>query len=144
VEVVLARDGGEAMDLLFSVDGAGFGDDAAEGNSIGEQVVAAYASLGVARVFVGAAAEGDYEGGDVLAVEIDGVVEAGVKNGGWAAGVLGCAEDGDGVGGLSVVFAGDSRYLLVDPEAPYGCGQEDQPEQPAEEATAGDASGAQI
>ena len=56
VEVVFARDGGETVDLLLGIDGAGFGDDAAEGNSIGEEVVAADASLGVAGVFVTAAA----------------------------------------------------------------------------------------
>src|SRR5258705_646819 len=85
VEIVFAGDGGEAMDLLLGIDGAGFGDDAAEGNSIGEEVVAADASFGVAGVFVAAAAEGDDQRGDVLAVEVDGVIEAGVKHGRWAA-----------------------------------------------------------
>jgi len=42
----------------------------------------------------------------VFAVEFDGVVEAGVKTGDGA-GVLGRAEDGDGIGGLGVVFGGD-------------------------------------
>src|SRR5437879_1199941 len=144
VEIVLAGDGGEAAGLLFGVDGAGLGNDATERDSIGEEIVAADAAFGVAGVFVAATAEGDDQRGDLFAIEIDGVVEAGVEDGGWAAGVLGCAEDGDGIGGLGVVFAGDSRYLLVDPEAPHGDGQEDQPKQPAEEATAGDASEAQI
>ena len=132
------------MDLLLGVDGAGFGDDAAEGNSIREEIVAAYSSLGVAGVFVAAAAEGDDQGGDVLAVELDGVIETGVKDGGWVAGVLGCAEDGDGVGGLGVVFAGNSGYLLIDPEAPCHRGKENKPEQPAEEETAGGAWALQI
>ena len=133
VEIVLVGDGGEAMDLLLGVDGAGFGDDAAEGDSVGEEVVAADAAFGVAGVFVAAAAEGDDERGDVLAVEFDGVIEAGVKDGGWVAGVLGCAEDGDGVGGLGVVLAGDGGYLLIDPDAPGGGDEKDQREQPAEE-----------
>ena len=47
------------MDLLLGVSGAGFGDDAAEGNSIGEEVVAADAAFRIAGVFVAAAAEGD-------------------------------------------------------------------------------------
>ena len=144
VEIVFAGDGGEAVNLLLGVDGAGFGDDAAEGDSVGEEVVAADAALGVAGVFVAAAAEGDDEGGDVFAVEVDGVVEAGVKDGGWAAGVLGRAEDGDGIGGLGVVFAGDSGYLLIDPEAPCCGGQEEEPEQAAEEDAPGGAWASQI
>ena len=71
----------------------------------------------------------------MLAVEIDSVVEAGVKDGRGAARVLGCAEDGDGVGGLGVVFAGDSGYLLIDPKAPGCGGKEDESEQPSEEET---------
>ena len=144
VEIVFAGDGGEAVDLLLGVDGAGLGDDAAEGNAVGEEIVAADAAFGVAGVFVAAAAEGDDQRGDLLAVEVDGVVEAGVKDGRGMAGVLGCAEDGDGVGGLGVVLVGDGGYLLIDPDAPGGGDQEDQREQPAEEETAGGASAAQI
>ena len=144
MEVVFAGDGGKAVDLLFSVDRAGLGDDAAEGNSICEEVVAADASFGVARVFVAAAAEGDDERGDVFAVEVDGVIEAGVKDRRGSAGVLGCAEDGDSVGGLGVVLAGDCGYLLIDPEAPCGGDYEDDREQPTEEDTSGAASAAKI
>ena len=115
VEVVLAGDGGEAVDLLLGVDGAGLGDDVAEGDAVGEEVVAADAAFGVAGVFVAAAAEGDDERGDLLAVEFDGVVEAGVEDGRGMAGVLGCAEDGDGVGGLGVVLAGDGGDLADRP-----------------------------
>jgi len=128
VEMVFVGDGGEAVDLLLGVGGAGLGDDAAEGNSIGEEVVAADASFRVAGVFVAAAAEGDDQRGDVLAVEIDDVIETGVEDGGWVAGVLGRAEDGDGVGGLGVVLAGDGGYLLIDPDAPCGRDQKDQRE----------------
>lgn len=81
MEVVFVGDGGEAVDLLFGVDGAGFGDDAAEGDAVGEEIVAAYAALGVAGVFIAAAAEGDDERGDLFAIELDGVVEAGVQDG---------------------------------------------------------------
>ena len=59
VEIVFVRDGGEAVDLLLGVDGAGLRDDAAEGDSIRKEVVAADAALGVAGVFVAAAAKGD-------------------------------------------------------------------------------------
>ena len=111
VEIVFVGDGGEAVDLLLGVDGAGFGDDVAEGDAVGEEVVAAYAAFGVAGVFVAAAAEGDDERGDLFAVEFDGVVEAGVEDGRGVAGVLGCSEDGDGVGGLGVVLAGDGVDL---------------------------------
>jgi hypothetical protein len=59
MEIIFASDGGEAVDLLLGVDGAGLGDDAAEGDSICEEIVAANASFGVAGVLVAAAAEGD-------------------------------------------------------------------------------------
>jgi len=144
MEIVFAGDGGKAVDLLLGVDGAGLGDDAAERNSICEEVVAADASFGVARVFIAAAAEGDDERGDVFAVEFDGVIEAGVKDGRGAAGVLGCAEDGDSVGGLGVVFAGDGGYLLIDPETPCGSDYEDDREEPAEEDTSCAASAVKI
>ena len=144
VEIVFAGDSCEAVDLLLGVDGAGFGDDAAEGNSVGEEVVAADASLGVAGIFVTSTPEGDDQRGDVLAVELDGVVEAGVKDGGGVAGVFGCAKDGDGVGGLRVVLASDGGYLLIDPDAPCGRDEKDQREQPAEKETAGGASVLQV
>ena len=95
------------MDLLLGVDGVGFGDDVAEGDAVGEEVVAADAALGVAGVFVAASAQGDDEGSDLLAIEVEGVVEAGVEDGRWMAGVLCRAEDGDGVGGLGIVLIGD-------------------------------------
>jgi len=143
-EIVFVGNGCEAVDLLLGIGGAGFGDDAAEGNSIREEIVAAYATFCVARVFVGAAAEGDDEGGDMFSVEIDGVVEAGVEDGGGVAGVLGCTEDGDGVGGLSVVLTGYSGDLLIDPDTPCGGDQQDNSEQPAEEETAASALASQI
>ena len=118
VEIVFVGDGGEAVDLLLGVDGVGFGDDAAEGDPIGEEVVAADTALGVAGVFVAAAAEGDDERGNLLAIELDGVIEAGVENGGRVAEILGCTEDGDGVGGLGFVVVGDGGDLLIDPDAP--------------------------
>ena len=123
VEVVVASDHGEAANLLLGVGGAGFGDDAAERDAVGEEIVAAYTSFGIAGVFVAASAECDDQGRDVFAVEIDGVVEAGVEDGRWAAGVFGCSEDGNGVGGLGVVLAGYDGDLAVDPEAP-GCNDE--------------------
>jgi len=137
VEVVLVGDGGEAVDLLLSVDGASFGDDAAEGDAVGEEVVAANTAFGVAGVFVAATTEGDDERGDLLAVEIDGVVEAGVEDRRGMAGVLSCTEDGDGVGGLGVVLARDGGDLLIDPDAPCSGGEEDEHEQLAEEDASG-------
>ncbi len=56
------------------------------------------------------------------------------------AGVLGCSEDGYGVGGLGVVLAGDDGDLLVDPEAPGGSDDQDHDEKPAEDETAGGGS----
>ncbi len=38
------------MNLLFGVDGAGLGDDVAEGDAVGEEVVAADAAFGIAGV----------------------------------------------------------------------------------------------
>ena len=46
------------------------------------------------------------------------MVEAGVEDGRGAAGVLGCTEDGDGVGRLGLVFVGDLVYLEVNPAEP--------------------------
>jgi hypothetical protein len=145
VEIIFVRDGGKAVDLLLGVDGAGLSDDAVEGDSVGEEVVAADAAFGVAGVLVAAAAQGDDERSDVFAIELDGMVEAGVKDWRRVAGVLGCAEDGDGVGRLGVVFAGDRGDLLIDPDAPYGGNQKNQREETAEEETAvGGTSASQI
>ena len=137
LEVILVGDGGEAVDLLLGVDGAGLGDDAAEGHTVGEEVVATDTALGVTGVFVAATTEGDDERGDLLAVEIDGVVEASVEDRRGVAGVLSCTEDGDGVSGLGVVLAGDGGYLLIDPDAPCSGGEEDEHEQLAEEEATG-------
>jgi len=68
-----------------------------------------------------------------------------VKDGRGVAGVLGCTEDGDGVGGLGVVLAGNGGYLLVDPDAPCRGDKQDQRKQAAEKDTAvGGASASQI
>ena len=143
VEVVVVGDGCEAADLLLGVGGAGFGDDVAEGDAVGEEIVAAYSTFGVSGVFVGASAEGDDERGDLFAVEFDGVVEASVEDGRGMAGVLGCSEDGDGVGGLSVVHAGDGSDLAADPDAPGG-GDEKEEDEQTEDATAGRTPASQI
>ena len=111
MQVVFACDGGEALHLLLGVDGMGLGDDVAEGNAIGEEIVAAYPSLSVSGVLVAAASEGDDERRDLLAVELDRVVEAGVEDGRRMAGVLGGSEDGDGVGGLRFVDGWRRRLI---------------------------------
>jgi len=144
VELVFVGDGSEAVDLLLGIDGLGLGDDVGEGDAVGEEVVAAYSAFSIAGVFVGAAAEGDDEGGDLFAIEFNGVVEAGVEDGGWVAGVLCCSEDGDGVGRLGVVLASDSVDLNVDPDAPSGDDDEKQSEEVTEDATAAGASATQI
>ncbi len=144
VKVVLAGDGGESVDLLFGIDGAGFGDDVAEGNAVGEEVVAADAAFGVAGVFVAAAAECDDKWGDLFAIELDGVVEAGVKDGGWMAGVLGCTEDGDGVGRLGVVLGRQGVDLVVNPDAPSGRDEKQQREHATKDESAGGDGRAQI
>lgn len=144
VEIIFARDRSETMDLLFGVDGASLGDDAAEGDSVGEQIVAAYAAFGVAGIFVGAATQGDDERSDLFAVELDGMVEAGVEDGGGVAGVLRRTEDGNGVGGLGVVYTGHGGDLLIHPDAPSGGDQQHDPEQPAEEETARTTSALQV
>ena len=144
VEIVFAGDGGEAVDLLFGVDGAGFGDDAAEGNSVGEEIVATDAPFGVAGVFFAAATEGDDERGDLLVVEIDGVIEAGVQNGRRVAGVFGCTEDSDGIGGLGVVLVCDCGYLTIDPDRPCSGGEQEQQKQLTKEVAAGRARSSQV
>jgi hypothetical protein len=144
VQVVFVGDGGEAVDLLVGVDGAGLGEDVAEGDAIGKEVVAADAAFGVARVLVVAAAEGDDEGSDLFAVEIDGVVEASVEGGGRVAGVFGCSEDGDGVGGRGFVVIGDGLDLLVEPDAPARRDDEHQGEELTEEDAPGEAAAAKV
>ena len=86
-----------------------------------------------------AAAEGDDEWGDLFAVELDGVVEAGVEDGRWVAGILGRAEDGDGVGGLGVVLGRHRVDLVVDPDAPSGRDEEHEREHATQEESAGGA-----
>ena len=132
LEVVLAGDGGEAMDLLLGVDGVGLDDDVGEGDAVGEEIVAAYAALGVAGVAVAASAEGDDERRDFLAIEFDDVVEACVVDGGGVAAVLGCSEDGDGVAGLGLVFVGYGVYLDADPDRPDDGNQQDEQEEVAQ------------
>ncbi len=144
VEIVFVGDGGEAVDLLLGVDGAGLGDDVAEGDAVGEEVVAADAAFGVAGVLVAAAAESDDERGDLFAVEFDGVVETGVKDGGWVAGVFGRSEDGDGVCGLGVVLCRQRVDLVIDPDAPGGDDEKHQRERAAKDESACGAWGAQI
>ncbi len=48
-QIILAGDGGQAVDLLLSVDGARLGDDVAEGNAVGQQIVAADCRLRCCR-----------------------------------------------------------------------------------------------
>jgi hypothetical protein len=144
VEVVFAGDGGEAVDLLLGIDGAGLGNDAAEGDTVGEEIVATDTSFGVAGVFVAAATEGNDERGDLFVVEIDGVIEASVQDRRRVAGVLGCTEDGDGVGGLGVVLVCDGGYLTVDPDTPCSGGEEKQQKELAKEVAAGRARSSQV
>ena len=75
---------------------------------------------------------------------MDGVVEAGVEDGGGVAGVLGGTEDGDGVGGLGVVLAGDGVDLVVDPAEPDYGGEQEEAEQTAQEAGAAQPSGSRL
>jgi len=144
VKIVFVGDGCKAVDLLLGIDGVGFGDDTAEGNSVCEKIVAADATFRIAGVFIAAAAQGDDEWSNLLAVEFDGVIEAGVKDWGWVAEVFGCSKDGDGVSGLGFVVAGDCCNLLIHPDAPGHEDQQNHPQQTAEEGTAGCASTSQI
>ena len=45
------------------------------------RTLAAYRAFGVSGVLIASASEGDDERGDLLAIEIDGVVQTGVKDG---------------------------------------------------------------
>ena len=136
VEVLAIGDAGEELDLLLGVDGVGFGDDVVEGDAVGEEVVASDAAFGLAGVLVAATAEGDDDGRDVLVVERDCLVEAGVEDGRGATGVFGCAEDGDGVGGLGVVDVGGGDDLVMQPGEPAGDGEQDEQDQPAHDVQA--------
>jgi hypothetical protein len=127
LEVLGGGDGGEAGDLLLGVGGTGLGDDAVVGHAVGEQVVTADGAFGVAGVLVAAAAEGDDERRDLALVQGDGVIEARVKDRRGVAEVLGGTEDGDGVGGLRVVFAGDGVDLDIEPTEPHGGEQKEDP-----------------
>src|ERR1700678_1044957 len=132
------------MDLLLGVYGASFGDDAADRNSIGEEIIAADTAFCVAGVFVAASAEGDDQRSYLLAVKLNCVIEGAVKNGRRVAGVFRCAEDGDGVGWLGVVLVRHSGDLLIDPDAPGNGDQQDHREQSAEKDPPAGASPLQI
>ena len=137
LEVVVAGDIGEAARLLAGGVGVGLSDDGGEGDAVGEEVIAADASLGEAGVLVRAAAEGDDDGGDLPVVEGEGVIEAGVVDGGGSASVLGRTEDGDGVGGLGLILGADLVDAVDDPGGPAGAKQEQEREQQQEESTDG-------
>jgi hypothetical protein len=60
------------------------------------------------------------------------------------AGVFGCAEDCDGVGGLSVVHAGDGGDLAIDPSTPDSGNDQGNHEQAKDDPTAGGTPASQI
>ncbi len=67
-QVALVRNLGQQGDLFAGVDGVRLGEDVGQRDSVGEQVVAADSSLGVAGVLVRASAEGDDERRDLALV----------------------------------------------------------------------------
>jgi len=66
-------------------------------------------------------------------VEADGFIEAGVENGRGTSGVLGCAEDGDGVGGLGVVDLCGGIDLVIDPAEPCDSSEQQKQQEAAQE-----------
>lgn len=124
VQVEVPRESGQAMDLLLGVGGGRLGDDVADGDSMSEKIVASDTSLGIAGVFVAAAAEGDDDGCDLQTVEIDGVIETEVEGGRGSTGVLGGTEDGDRIGRLRLIFGSDLGDLMYDVEGPSHCDQQ--------------------
>ena len=137
VEVVLVSNLGQAVDLLVGIPGAGFGDDVVQRDALGKQIVAADSSFRVAGVRVRSPPKGDDNGGDLAAVELDGLVETGMKDGRRTAGVLRRAEDGNGVGGTSLVSAGNRGNLHVDPAEPAEASSKQQADEHGSKAAAG-------
>src|ERR1700754_4620164 len=97
VKVILAGDCGQAVHLLVRVGGSSLGDNAAKRNAVGKEVVAADAALRIAGVLVAATTERNHQRGDLLAIEIDGMVETRVKHRRGAARVLCGTKDSDGI-----------------------------------------------
>ena len=116
-----------------------FGDDMRFRDAMGDEVIAAHAAFGVdiASLF---AAEGDEDGGESLTIEGQGVPEAITQDGRRASVVLGCAEDGDGVGASGLVVAGVVAYFQIDVSHPKDgcdkCGGERQAEESSSQAQA--------
>ena len=81
VEMAAAGYGGKMLDLLLGIDGVGFGNNLVVGNAVREEVIATYAAFGLAGILIGAAAEGDDEGGDLLVVEGDCFIETRMQDG---------------------------------------------------------------
>src|SRR5579875_103611 len=81
VKIVLDGDKAQVVDLLLGVDGGSFGKDVIFRDTVGEEVVATGSTLGVARVFAGAATESDDEWGEPALVKGKRFVKTGVEDG---------------------------------------------------------------
>lgn len=139
-QIVFVRDGSQTMDLLLGIDGAGFGDDVAERNAAGQQIISSDAALGVSGVLVAASAKGDDERRNLLAIELDGMVEASMKYRRGMSHVFRRAEYGDGVGRLGLVLIGNFGNLLIDPDKPAQSNKKEDPQKAAKkDATPGQA-----
>jgi len=129
VEIIFVGDGGEAVHLLFGVDGVGLGDDVSEGDAVGEEVIAAYSTLGVAGVAVVTTTQGDDDRSNLATVETDGVVETSVVDGRRSSGVFGRSEDSDGVRGLGFVDLSDGVNLAININRPRERREQDKQEE---------------
>src|SRR6185312_14882168 len=118
VQVHLLCNGGEPLHLLFGIDGIGFGDDLVVRHAVCEQIIAPYAALRLAGVFIGASAERDDDRRNLLLVEGNGFIKASVEYGGRPSHIFGGSEYGDGVRGAGVVAVCDCLDLAVDPAKP--------------------------
>ncbi len=136
VEVVRGRDLRELCHLLLRVEGVGLGDDVVERNAVCQQVVAADSALGAAGVLFRASAERDDCRRDAVVVQGNGLVEPRVQDRRGAAGVLGGAEDRDGVGAFSVIDVRGVLDLAVEPHKPADGNNENDEKKPSQQTRA--------
>src|SRR5262249_48402310 len=86
-----------------------------------------------------AAAEGNDERGNVLAIEIHGVVETCVQDGRRVAEIFSGPEDSNGIGGLSLVTGGHIGDLLIDVYEPEKRDEQEDAEKEAQKCPTGGA-----
>jgi len=105
-QLVVARDRGKPVHLLLRIERMRLGNDVLQRNAVCEKVVPPHCSFRVAGVFIPSTAKRNHDGSNLLAVQVDGVVEPEVQRRRWMPCVLRSPEDRDGVGLLRLIVTG--------------------------------------